>query len=299
MNISAFGVTHIGCSSSRENQDTFFVGDGVYGVFDGHGGHGLAAAEAARDCLSSPAATFAEAEAAVLSTKGGTTASVVRIDKDTGAIEVSHVGDTEVRYYDLGQIEGQSQSGVNLTVDHSPLSKDEFLRIRAREGPKGSFVFARAYRYMPERFVFVEDAAADRGWRVDDAYGNFYSTVRKEWAAYVSNSVGDKLAVTRALGDHHMKPCGVIAEPSVVTAPPLTSTESPRAVVIASDGVWDVMQYAEIGEIVRRTDLVGNAEAAAHAILGATLEKQRELLGATGGDNATVIVVYVAKAEAA
>ena len=297
MNISAFGVTHIGCSSSRENQDTFFVGDGVYGVFDGHGGHGLAAAEAARDCLSLPAATFAEAEAAVLSTKGGTTASVVRIDKGTGAIEVSHVGDTEVRYYDLG--EGQSQDGVDLTVDHSALSKDEFLRIRAREGPKGSFVFARSYRYMPERFVFVEDAAADRGWRVDDAHGNFYSTVRKDWATYVANEFGEKLAVTRALGDDHMKHCGVIAEPSIVTAPPLTSTESPRAVVIASDGVWDIMQYAEIGEIVHRTDLVGNAEAAAHAILGATLEKQKELLGATGGDNATVIVVYVAKAIAA
>lgn len=298
MNISAFGVTHIGCSSSRENQDTFFIGDGVYGVFDGHGTHGLAAATAARDCLSSPTATFAEAEAAVLSTKGGTTASVVRIDKDTGAIEVNHVGDTEVRYYDLGQsegqFEGQSQSGVNLTLDHSALSKDEFLRIREREGPKGSFVFARSYRYMPERFVFVEDAAADRGWRVDDAYGNFYSTVRKDWATYVSNELGDKLAVTRALGDDHMKPCGVIAEPSVVTA---SGAESPRAVVIASDGVWDVMQYEEVGEIVRRTDLVGNAEAAAHAVLGATLEKQRELLGATGGDNATVIIVYVAKAK--
>lgn len=293
MNISAFGVTHIGCSSSRENQDTFFIGDGVYGVFDGHGTHGLAAAEAARDCLSSPTATFAEADAAVLSTKGGTTASVVRIDKTTGAIEVSHVGDTEVRYYDLDQSEGQI--GVNLTLDHSALSKDEFLRIRAREGPKGSFVFARSYRYMPERFVFIEDEAADRGWRVDDARGNFYSTVRKEWATYVANEFGEKLAITRALGDDHMKHCGVIAEPSVVTAPPLA--ESPRAVVIASDGVWDIMQYAEVGEIVRRTDLVGNPEAAAHAILGATLEKQRELLGPTGGDNATVIVIYVSKAQ--
>ena len=61
---------------------------------------------------------------------------------------------------------------------------------------------------------------------------------------------------------------------------------------MASDGVWDIMHYASVGAILRRPDLIGNAEAAANAVLEAALVQQRTLLG-SGGDNATVVVIYV------
>jgi serine/threonine protein phosphatase PrpC len=124
---------------------------------------------------------------------------------------------------------------------------------------------------------------------VQNPIGNYYNTVRKEWAAYLQIPCRSQLAMSRALGDVVMKPYGVIATPSVLTAPPLGKT---RAIVMASDGVWDTSQYAEIGAIVRRPDHIGNAEAAAKAILAEALAKQTVLLGAYG-DNATIIVVYV------
>jgi serine/threonine protein phosphatase PrpC len=61
---------------------------------------------------------------------------------------------------------------------------------------------------------------------------------------------------------------------------------------MASDGVWDIMQYAAVGALLMKPDLIGNAEAAANAILTEALAKQTALLG-LGGDNATVVVVYV------
>ena len=269
------------------------MGDGHYGVFDGHGPQGLAAAAAARDILSAPGASFADADAAVVAALpitydgrcNGTTASVLCVDKSTGALEVQHVGDSDVRYFDC---DGE---GVSLSADHSALSKDEFLRIRALPTP-ASFLFAvSGHSGEAPRPVFTQDATGD--WAVKSA-GNYYCTVRNDWAAYLQIPSRSQLAMTRALGDVVMKPYGVIATPSVLTAPPLT--EGTRAIVMASDGVWDTSQYAEIGAIVRRPDLIGNASAAAAAIMAEALDKQRTLLGGYG-DNATVIVVYISAKE--
>lgn len=293
MNISAFGITHIGGSKNTENQDTFFVGDGIFGVFDGHGPQGLAAATAARDTLSAPTGTFAEADAAIPITYdgrcNGTTASVLRVDKTTGALEVQHVGDSDVRYFDCLDRDEAKSEGIGLTADHSALSKEEFLRIRALPMP-AAFLYAVTSRSGgAPRPVFIPDASGS--W-IQNPIGNYYSTVRKEWAAYLQIPCRSQLAMTRALGDVVMKPYGVIATPSVLTAPPLT--EGTRAIVMASDGVWDTSQYAEISAIVRRPDLIGNAEAAAKAILAEALAKQAALLGPYG-DNATVVVIYVSR----
>lgn len=288
MNISAFGITDIGGPKNRENQDTFFVGDGLYGVFDGHGLHGTAAATVARDCLSRPEATFAEADAAVSSISaggGGTTASVLRLNRETGAAEVSHVGDSDVRYYDFG---GESE-GNPLTADHSPTSVDEYRRYQAA-GSTALFQYAKYHSWDTPRAIFVPDVST--GEPRQNPAGYYYSTVRNEWAANVEDrDTRGMLAMTRALGDVDFKRIGVNAEPSVLTAPPLSSPEA-RAYVMASDGVWDIMQYAAVGAIVRRSDLIGNAEAAANAILTEALQQQRTLLG-SGGDNATVVVIYV------
>lgn len=285
MNISAFGITHIGGPKNKENQDTFLVGDGLYGVFDGHGLHGTACAMVARDCLSRTDATFAEADAAVCSAGvggGGTTASVLRLNRETGAAEVSHAGDSDVRWYDS---EGE---GIPLTADHSPTSVEEYRRYQAA-GSTALFRYAKLNNRDTPRAIFVPDVST--GEPRQNPAGYYYSTVRNEWAANVEDrDTHGLLAMTRALGDVDFKRIGVNAEPSVLTAPPLSS--GVRAYVMASDGVWDIMQYAAVGEILRRPDLIGNAEAAANALLEAALVQQRALLG-SGGDNATVVVIYV------
>lgn len=292
MNISAFGITHIGGSKNKDNQDTFFVGDGLFGVFDGHGLHGTACALAARDCLSRAEATFAEADAAVYASLvragaggGGTTASVLRLNRETGAAEVSHVGDSDVRWYDS---EGE---GIPLTADHSPTSVEEYRRYQAA-GSTALFQYAKYHNWDTPRTIFVPDVST--GEPRQNPAGYYYSTVRNEWAANVEDPhTHGMLAMTRALGDVDFKRIGVNAEPSVLTAPSLSSDENQvRAYVMASDGVWDIMQYAAVGAILRRPDLIGNAEAAANAVLTEALQQQRTLLG-SGGDNATVVVIYV------
>lgn len=53
------------------------------------------------------------------------------------------------------------------------------------------------------------------------------------------NRVGGQLAITRAFGDHFLKNDGVIANPYIkrhVLRP------SDKCLVIASDGVWDVLE---------------------------------------------------------
>lgn len=55
----------------------------------------------------------------------------------------------------------------------------------------------------------------------------------------MENRVGGSLAVTRAFGDHGLKKEGVIANPYInkhVLKP------FDKCVVIASDGVWDVLE---------------------------------------------------------
>jgi serine/threonine protein phosphatase PrpC len=62
--VSAFGVTHVGGSPHKENQDTFFTSartvggaeETFLGIFDGHGAYGLPVATAVRDVFQSATA---------------------------------------------------------------------------------------------------------------------------------------------------------------------------------------------------------------------------------------------------
>lgn len=64
--------------------------------------------------------------------------------------------------------------------------------------------------------------------------------------------VGGQLAVTRALGDYHLKTSGVIAEPYVTRE---TITANEKFAVIASDGLWDVVQEYELMEYIGRNSV--------------------------------------------
>lgn len=60
--------------------------------------------------------------------------------------------------------------------------------------------------------------------------------------------VGGQLIVSRSLGDHHLKSCGVSCVPEVHTC----DIRSDHALVIASDGLWDGLQDADAGEVLNR-----------------------------------------------
>jgi serine/threonine protein phosphatase PrpC/uncharacterized protein YqgV (UPF0045/DUF77 family) len=90
------------------------------------------------------------------------------------------------------------------------------------------------------------------------------------------------LAVSRALGDHFPKEmnCGLIAEPYVSPAIKLNKNDS--HLIIASDGLWDVLSGDAAYELIRE---LNNAEEMAATLLRNALKSTKCT------DNVTVIVV--------
>jgi serine/threonine protein phosphatase PrpC len=71
-----------------------------------------------------------------------------------------------------------------------------------------------------------------------------------------------------------------------------------RAIVVASDGLWDALLPEEVRAIVRNPEFMAtqDAEAATAALMAVALKKGIELFG-TDHDNVTAVVVYAAAAE--
>lgn len=80
----------------------------------------------------------------------------------------------------------------------------------------------------------------------------------------ISERVGGQLAITRALGDHQLKTSGVSSEPYTAKYP-LTANE--QFMVIASDGLWDIVGDEELGNYRGRT-----SRELAEALLSRALE---------------------------
>ena len=323
-NVTYASATDKGCYSY--NQDRAFAGrrdrGTIVSVFDGHGTYGEDAADAALEYFSTAdydshptcflweelfegADSYVRArverllrEKQVLTRKegggiydmagtpirGGTTASVVRIEPNCSMM-AAHVGDSEIRFYD------EAGDGVGLCDDHSPNNLAEFTRIRASH-PTSQFLFGSPHG-LTARPVFVPSEGA---WAMNPAGGCQYSDVRHSWASYfvaAGAASREQLAMTRALGNFHLKRHGLIATPHTVAveAPAAGVT---RALVVASDGLWDACQYAAVGEIVRRPDLLGDAPAAAAALLEYGLRTSKQVFGGVAAhDNITVAVAYI------
>lgn len=246
--------------------------------------------------------------------RGGTTASILRIDHTTGAITCASVGDSEVRYFDISSGAGEEADapadGTTLCGDHTATNPEEYARVLAFAAEKGRPAARFAYDTQggrlsrEDRCPFVRNEE-DTAWVPNPAGGFFHCDVRENFGAYIYAPNGEGLAMTRALGDFNMSRYGVSQEAHVVTAPPPAPQEDTqiRAVVWASDGMWDLVPYADVGAVVRRAEFVvrgddgqivaGRAEAAAAALLELAKERTRAAFGGSLGDNITVGVSYI------
>ncbi|XP_076949734.1 protein phosphatase 2C 77-like isoform X2 [Bidens hawaiensis] len=98
------------------------------------------------------------------------------------------------------------------------------------------------------------------------------------------------LAMSRSIGDHHLRPW-VISVPEISFT---TRTEDDECLIIASDGLWDVMTNNEVGEMARRIFRRRRRYAAAGESTAAqTLaDSLTEIaVGRNSSDNISVIVV--------
>jgi serine/threonine protein phosphatase PrpC len=231
--------------------------------------------------------------------RGGTTASVLRIAAD-GSLSVANVGDSDIVVFDGPSVThgdaGHRDPGRTLIADHTPTSLPEWERVHAAR-PTTRFRFNNPHQpWGPDRPVWVPRAIlnpeTDRPWQLNPAGGFMYTDVRNTWGAYVTVHDGsESLAMTRALGDFHLKRHGVIATPEIQTAPaPAPGTT--RAVILGSDGVWDTLQFEAARELVYRAEYQGRPDEATAALLELARTTAHSKFGPVV-DNLVCAVVYI------
>lgn len=217
---------------------------------------------------------------------GGTTASIVELDPATGAVQIAHVGDSDVAVFD-----GPTDPGQFLLTDHTPLSLPEWLRVHSACSAT-QFVFTPPRRAPVFRPVWMSSSVEPSGWMRNPVGGFAYRDIRNSWSAYlVAPDRSEQLAMTRSLGDFYLKRFGVSAEPSL-RSHPAPPPDTMRAIVLGTDGFWDTAHLHEVRDIVYRADLVGRPDAATDALISWGDAQATKHFGAQR-DNSTVAVVYV------
>jgi serine/threonine protein phosphatase PrpC len=195
---------------------------------------------------------------------------------------VAHIGDSAVRYWD------DDGAGTPAITDHSPCDLSEFKRVTAAGG---MCIFEGRSKRDPLGTTFLP--TADGLFEYNAAGMLSRKNVHDDAGAYLEGShTVMKLAVTRAFGDYPLVPYGLSTDPGIIVVPPPPAA-TVRAIVIASDGLWDVMKYEEIGAMVRSPTFLESRDgaAAASALLAAALSAGRVLFGPMQ-DNTTIAVLY-------
>ncbi|GIL51740.1 hypothetical protein Vafri_7664 [Volvox africanus] len=141
------------------------------------------------------------------------------------SVVLANVGDSAAV---LGSDTGTSYAARTLTLRHNGHNEAEAKRIKAAS----------------PGVVTVKDGANGDG---------YLQVLSGAWQGY-------ELAVTRALGHKHMAQYGVLVEPHIVS---LQAKPEDCCLVLASDGVWDVMDGQEV--VNRVMEAVGEGKTAAQA----------------------------------
>ena len=259
-----------GCACSRHVDGTNVA---LFCVFDGHGQHGEHVSEfvmtraqtlllAHASIVSGPGdaikasllQTDAElmADPTVHSQRSGTTAVVVLLCKNQ--LWVGNVGDSRAV---LGTLDAAGALVPHdLTIDHKPDDEGEFERITTCGG-------------------LVSEATPEDG------------PARVWFAPNSGHTSGPGLAMSRSIGDHRSRELGVIPEPDIRHH---KLCKADKLVIIASDGVWEVMSSQAAVELV---STFTNATEACRALVREAVVCWQEEEGDVYRDDITAIVVFM------
>eukprot|EP00850_Spirogloea_muscicola_P000053 SM000001S04455 [mRNA] locus=s1:354460:356549:+ [translate_table: standard] len=142
------------------------------------------------------------------------TTAVMVIHKDSDLI-IANLGDSRAV---MGSLRGGVLVATQLTVDQKPNVPEEAARIKACNG--------RVYAPRDEPDV---------------------------WRVFLPNEEWPGLAMARAFGDMVLKDHGVTATPAISSVS-LASDGSDEFIVLATDGVWDVLSNEEVVNIVAASE---------------------------------------------
>ncbi|RDY14029.1 putative protein phosphatase 2C 75 [Mucuna pruriens] len=178
--------------------------------------------------------------------------TAVVIIKQGQGLVIANLGDSRAI---LGTISDDKLISIQLTTDLKPDLPREAERIRRCNG------CVYALKEEPE--------------------------IQRVWMDNNENSHG--LAMSRAFGDFMLKDHGVIAIPDI-SYHPLTSRD--QFIVLASDGVWDVLSNNEVASIVWSVD---TEEAAARAVVEAANGAWKKKKPSYMVDDCTVVCLFLQK----
>ncbi|KAF8664502.1 hypothetical protein HU200_054679 [Digitaria exilis] len=268
------------------NQDAMLVWDGfggeedmvLCGVFDGHGPHGHLVARRVRDALplrlmsavraskaglDMPAAAWRKAFARAYKTMDKDLRSHATLDcfcsgstavtvlKLGSDLYMANIGDSRAV---LGSRDGATSGmvAVQLTVDLKPDVPSEAERIKKCRG---------------RVFALQDEPEVPRVWLpFDDAPG---------------------LAMARAFGDFCLKDYGVISVPEFFH---WSLTDKDQFVILASDGVWDVLSNQEAVDIVSSSP---SRSKAAKSLVEAATSEWKTKYPTSKIDDCAVVCLYL------
>lgn len=154
----------------------------------------------------------------------------------------------------LGTIQDEKLKSIQLTTDLKPGLPCEAKRIRSCNGCV---------------YALKEEPHVQRVWLPNENYPG--------------------LAMSRAFGDFILKDHGVIATPDIWYH---RLTSSDQFIVLASDGVWDVLSNEEVASIVW---MVESEEEAARAVVEAATAAWAKKFPSSRVDDCTVVCHFLQK----
>ena len=147
---------------------------------------------------------------------GSTCVSIFLKQKNIKKMYIANVGDS--RAIIIKENENKDWVPYQLSRDHKPTEEDEVKRILEYDGE-------------------IE--------RIEDDDGNWTGPLR----VWMKGSDGPGLAMTRSFGDEIGSLVGVLPIPEVGE---YQIKEEDRAIIIASDGLWEYMTNEEVADIVKK-----------------------------------------------
>lgn len=236
--------------------------------------------------------------------QGGSTAVIALVTVDT--IVVANVGDSRCI---LVQTKDESTAALESKVkelsvsEESPLAQDKTADEPAPEGNASSFVVKPlSFDHKPSAEI-EKERIYSAGLTVYEE--TFQENGEEVVIEKVELSSGERLAVCRAFGDFEYKANETLKddEQAVVSVPDIQIHERDTArdsyLILACDGVWDVMSNEEVGEFVAERVASGmEQDEQQEGILPTVGDQLLEecLTTRKSGDNMSVIVVALSKA---
>ena len=189
---------------------------------------------------------------------GSTCVSILLKDNNMNKIYIANVGDSRAIVVKETKSKYWScWTFQQLSRDHKPNEPDEAQRILDCDGE-------------------IE--------KIEDDDGNWTGPLR----VWVKGSDGPGLAMTRSFGDEIGASVGVISTPEVGE---YTIKEEDRAIIIASDGLWEYMSNKEVTEIIEKLIVKKDANIIVNQLYKESVNKWR--INDQGIDDITIICILL------